>query len=132
MKAAPPRVACVCSWLLCALGCGAHTSNAAELPAPRERESIPGTEVVYSDAAVDNGDRVRLIVTRPQGTHAPLPVAFLVGWLSCDSVSWPKGPPFGLAHAWIEIAQNSGYMTVRMEKPGVGDSVGPPLRQARF
>jgi hypothetical protein len=30
------------------------------------------------------------------------------------------------AHPWIEIAQNSGYMAVRMEKPGVGDSVGPP------
>jgi pimeloyl-ACP methyl ester carboxylesterase len=114
------------------IGCGAHMSHAAELPAPRERESIPGTEVIYSDAAVDNGDRVRLIVTRPQHTHEPLPVAFLVGWLSCDSVSWPKGPPFGLAHAWIEIAQDSGYMTVRMEKPGVGASVGPPCAKLDF
>jgi pimeloyl-ACP methyl ester carboxylesterase len=61
-----------------------------------------------------------------------LPVAFLVGWLSCDSVSWPKGPAFGLAHAWIEIARESGYITVRMEKPGVGDSVGPPCAKLDF
>jgi pimeloyl-ACP methyl ester carboxylesterase len=114
------------------IGCGARTSIAAGLPVPMERESIPGTEVIYSDAAVDNGDRVRLIVTRPQGSQQPLPVAFLVGWLSCDSVNWPKGPPFGLAHAWIEIAQQSGYMTVRMEKPGVGESVGPPCAKLDF
>jgi pimeloyl-ACP methyl ester carboxylesterase len=39
---------------------------------------------------------------------------------------------FGLAHAWIEIARESGYVTVRMEKPGVGDSVGPPCAKLDF
>lgn len=120
------------SWLFSVIGTGAQSEKAAELPAPSERESIPGTDVSYSDALVDNGDRVRLIVTRPRGAQGPLPVAFLVGWLSCDSVSWPKGPPFGLAHAWIDIARESGYLTVRMEKPGVGGSVGPPCGKLDF
>jgi pimeloyl-ACP methyl ester carboxylesterase len=102
------------------------------LPAPRERETIPGVDVAYTDAAVPNGDRVRLIVTRPQGASGALPAVFLTGWLSCDSVSWPKGPPFGFAHALQRIARDSGYVTVRMEKPGVGDSRGPPCAALDF
>lgn len=105
--AASRRAGLLSGWLLAAAGYGEHTIGAAALPAPSARESIPRVEVSYTDALVDNGDRVRLIVTRPQGVREPLPVAFLVGWLSCDSVSWPKGPMFGLAHAWIEIARES-------------------------
>jgi pimeloyl-ACP methyl ester carboxylesterase len=102
------------------------------LPPPKQRETIAGVDVVYTDASVANGDRVRLIVTRPQGTSGPLPVVFVAGWLSCDSVNWPKGPPFGYAHALFQIARESGYMTVRMEKPGVGDSRGPPCASLDF
>jgi len=61
-----------------------------------------------------------------------LPLAFLVGWLSCDSVSWPKGPAFGLAHAWIQVARESGFATVRMDTPGVGDSRGPACGKLDF
>ncbi|HYM43151.1 MAG TPA: alpha/beta hydrolase [Steroidobacteraceae bacterium] len=118
------------SWILGALG--PQQASAAALPPPTQRESIPGAEVSYLDSPVGNGDRVRIIVTRPQGARGPFPVAFLVGWLSCDSVSWPQGPMFGLAHAWIDIARGAGYMTVRMEKPGVGDSVGPPCAKLDF
>jgi pimeloyl-ACP methyl ester carboxylesterase len=102
------------------------------LPPPRDRETIPGVDVTYGDVMVTNGERVRLIVTRPVNTVGPLPVAFLVGWLSCDSVSWPNGPKFGFAHLMIQIARESGFMTVRMEKPGVGDSTGPPCASLDF
>jgi pimeloyl-ACP methyl ester carboxylesterase len=104
----------------------------AALPPPAARETIPGVDVIYTDAEVGNGDRVRLIVTRPSGISTPLPVAFIVGWLSCDSVSWPKGPSFGFAHAIVQIARESGFVTVRMEKPGVGDSRGPRCAELDF
>jgi pimeloyl-ACP methyl ester carboxylesterase len=106
--------------------------TSSPLPAPRQRETIAGLDVIYTDAAVPNGDRVRLIVTRPQGAKGTLPVVFLAGWLSCGSVDWPKGPPFGLARALHQIARESGYMTVRMEKPGVGDSRGPSCATLDF
>jgi pimeloyl-ACP methyl ester carboxylesterase len=110
------------------------TSAAAAdgLPPPSARETIAGVDVLYTDAAVPNGDRVRLIVTRPGGASAPLPAVLVVGWLSCDSVSWPKGPSFGLAHAIEHIARVSGFVTVRMEKPGVGDSRGPRCADLDF
>jgi len=104
----------------------------ATLPPPKNRESIAGVDVVYMDASVANGDRVRLIITRPQTASGPLPLVFIVGWLSCDSVNWPNGPLFGYAHAVLQIARESGYMTVRMEKPGVGDSRGPPCASLDF
>ncbi|HTL91703.1 MAG TPA: hypothetical protein VL176_05115 [Steroidobacteraceae bacterium] len=63
MKPTPRRVAVLFGCLLCVVGCRAQTSNAATLPAATERESIPGTDVSYAEAAVDDGDRVRLIVT---------------------------------------------------------------------
>jgi len=123
------------AWLLAALSLaappGARAADDA-LPAPSARETLPGVEVTYTDAAVPNGDRVRLIVTRPAGAAGTLPAVFVVGWLSCDSVSWPRGAPFGFAHLIHEIAREPGLMTVRMEKPGVGDSRGPPCARLDF
>lgn len=126
------RAVAVATMFVAAVVAAAVETMNAPLPPPREREIIPGVDVTYSDAPVANGDRVRLIVTRPRGATGPLPAVFLVGWLSCDSVSWPKGPPFGFAHALIQIARESGSMTVRMEKPGVGDSRGPPCAKLDF
>jgi pimeloyl-ACP methyl ester carboxylesterase len=121
--------------LLCALlMIGAFAANASDdsLPGPAARETLPGVEVFYTDAAVRTGDRVRLIVTRPQGRSGALPMVFVVGWLSCDSVNWPRGAPFGFAHLVHQIAREAGVMTIRMEKPGVGDSRGPPCAELDF
>ncbi|MEP6739778.1 MAG: alpha/beta hydrolase [Caldimonas sp.] len=95
-------------------------------------EVIAGLDVTQHDVPVPTGDTVRLIVTRPKLAAGPLPVAFLVGWLSCDSVNWPKGPPFGLAQAFIQIARETGFVTVRMDKPGVGASRGADCAQLDF
>jgi pimeloyl-ACP methyl ester carboxylesterase len=119
-----------CITAMTAIACAQEAS--LPLPPPENRESISGVDIVYTDTPVANGDRVRLIVTRPQGAVGPLPVVFVAGWLSCDSVNWPKGPPFGYAHAFFQIARESGYMTVRMEKPGVGDSRGPRCAELDF
>jgi pimeloyl-ACP methyl ester carboxylesterase len=56
----------------------------------------------------------------------------MVGWLSCDSVNWPRVAPFGFAHLVHWIAREPELMTVRTEKPGVGDSRGPPCAQLDF
>jgi len=123
-------VACILAALVAAAA-PAQDAN-GPLPPPKSREIIPGVDVVYTDAPVSNGDRVRLIVTRPRGIGGPLPTVFVTAWLSCDSVHWPKAPPFGYAHALFQIARESGYMTVRMEKPGVGDSRGPSCAALDF
>jgi pimeloyl-ACP methyl ester carboxylesterase len=120
---------------LCAVCASVAFASAAAddaLPPPAARETLPGVDVVYTDVAVPNGDRVRLILTRPRGANGALPAVFVVGWLSCDSVSWPRGAPFGFAHLVHQIARESGTVTIRMEKPGVGDSRGPRCAELDF
>jgi len=59
-------------------------------------------------------------------------VVFFVGWLSCDSVEYPFGETDGFGAIIRRIADQSGYATVRVDKPGVGDSEGPACSQLDF
>src|SRR5205085_11213332 len=57
----------------------------------------------------------------------------VVGWLSCDAVERApamRGERF--AELMYEIASRSGFITVRIDKPGVGDSQGPACGEADF
>jgi len=72
----------------------------------------------------NQGNRLRTFVTRPKAVQGRVPVIFFVGWLSCDSVEYPNGESDGFgAIVWRRIEQ-SGYATIRMDKPGVGESLG--------
>jgi len=53
-----------------------------------------------------------------------LPVVFFVGWLSCDSVEYANGETDGFGAIFHRLIEQSGYATVRMDKPGVGESQG--------
>lgn len=89
------------------------------------RESIPGVQVIYG-AVTSRGQRLRTIVTRPANARGRLPAVFLATWLSCDSPDAPFGPPQrdGMAHLLRAIAKDSGYVLMRVESPGRGDSDG--------
>src|SRR3984957_953126 len=87
-------------------------------------ESYPGVIVQY-DAIVDSaGHRLRLIVTRPEKERSRVPVIFIVGWLSCDSVEAPPGTTDPTQLVLQAVAKLPGFATVRMDKAGVGDSEG--------
>ena len=96
-------------------------------PLPR-RQSTPE---VYSDAnvtfgtvALPDGTLLRTIRTVPRGLSAgKLAGIFIVGWLSCDSMESPSDSD-GFAALIRRLAQNSGTVTFRVDKPGVGDSQG--------
>jgi len=75
---------------------------------------------------------VRLIITRPTTPAATLPAIFVVGWLSCDSVEYPFGETDGFGAILRRLADRSGYVTFRVDKPGVGDSEGPPCGEVDF
>jgi pimeloyl-ACP methyl ester carboxylesterase len=86
-------------------------------------EKIPGTEVVY-DSVPSGGHKLRRIVTYPTNVSGKLPAVFMVGWLSCDSTEQPRGTEDGFVELIHEIAERSGFITVRIDKPGIGDSEG--------
>jgi pimeloyl-ACP methyl ester carboxylesterase len=91
---------------------------------PPAREHFQNSEVNYGWAQDGAGHRLRTFVTRPRNTTGKLPVIFFVGWLSCDSVEYPHGGTDGFGAIFWSLIEQSGYATVRMDKPGVGDSQG--------
>jgi len=101
--------------------------------AEHHRESFQGAMTIYGSVLSPRGYRVRTLITYPTGSDQRLPGIFLAPWLSCDSVEMPDGPGsdgmLGLLHA---LATRSGYVTMRVERPGLGDSQGPPCSEADF
>jgi pimeloyl-ACP methyl ester carboxylesterase len=97
------------------------------------REQLQGVEIIHDSALTDLGFRVRTIVSRPRNATGKLPAVFLVGWLSCDSVEYPFGPgEDGFGQLLHDIATQSGYVLLRTDKPGIGDSGGPQCGETDF
>ena len=90
----------------------------------RKDESYPGVVVRYETVRDALGQRLRLIVTRPATGGARFPTIFVVGWLSCDSVEAPAGTTDASQLVLQSIVRLPGFATVRIDKPGVGDSEG--------
>ncbi len=95
-------------------------------PVPLPKEVFKGVDVIHDSVVTEHGHRVRTIITRPENAQGRLPAMMLVPWLSCNSVEWPLGPPFGVAKVLHGLAEKSGLVLMRVERPGVGDSEGPP------
>lgn len=94
------------------------------------REKGDGYDVIYS-SVTSHSARLRTIVTRPKAEgHLPA-VLLLQGGHTCFSVDNPVGTPFGFTWVARNLAKR-GYVTMRIERPGCGDSEGGPLRDVDF
>jgi pimeloyl-ACP methyl ester carboxylesterase len=113
-----------------ALAPGAARPASADLArrAGLEQENLPGCDVRYGSVGTPRGYRVRTVLTRPTGAEGKLPTLVFLPWLSCDPVESP-GPGDGWMQMLHGVAQRSGWALYRVEKPGVGDSEGPPCSQ---
>ena len=89
---------------------------------PRPFETAPGVDVVYQSVTV-RGLRRRVILTHPQ-RPGRLPALLLVGGLGCYSLD---GTDRKTGYGRILSAfEEKGFVTLRVEKTGEGDSEGPP------
>jgi pimeloyl-ACP methyl ester carboxylesterase len=90
-------------------------------------ESAPDFDVEYRSVDVD-GARRRVIVTRPRGAGKH-PAVLMVGGIGCYSIDNPfdaNDPYKKLLYALTR----GGFVTVRVDKTGMGDSGGPPCATA--
>src|SRR5260370_36817780 len=93
-------------------------------PEPK-REHFQNAEVLYGWAQDSRGERLRTFITRPNNVTGKVPAIFFVGWLSCDTVEYPDADTKdGFGILLRRLVEQSGYPTVRMDKPGRGDSEG--------
>src|SRR5437870_1913071 len=99
---------------------------AEELPRKTKspRESYPNVDVIYDSVATPHGERLRTIITKPRDAKGKLPVIFVAGWLSCDSVEAPADTKDATGLVFPGLAQLPGFCLFRMDKQGVGDSEG--------
>ena len=100
--------------------------SAEELPRKTSapRESYPNVDVIYDSVARPDGKRLRTIITKPHNAKEKLPVIFVAGWLSCDSVEAPAGTKDESGLVFRGLAKLPEFALFRMDKQGVGDSEG--------
>jgi pimeloyl-ACP methyl ester carboxylesterase len=104
----------------------AATLCAEELPrkVKTPRESYPNVDVIYDSVTAPDGKRLRTIITKPRNAKGKLPVIFVAGWLSCDSVEAPADTRDESGLVFRGLAQMPGFALFRLDKQGVGDSEG--------
>ena len=89
-----------------------------------QRENYPNVGVIYDSVTTPHGERLRTIITKPRDAKKKLPVIFVAGWLSCDSVEAPTDTKEASGKVFRGLAQLPQFVLFRMDKQGVGDSEG--------
>ena len=99
------------------------------LVSERPRDRGENFDVLYHEV-VSGGTRLRTIVTKPHadGRH---PVLLLIPGFGAGTVDQPLGDGSAYGRILAEFARD-GWVTVRVDKPGVGDSEGGPPSETGF
>jgi len=87
-------------------------------------EAYPNAIVMYDSVTAPDGKHLRTIITKPRDAKGKLPVIFVAGWLSCDSVEAPADTKDESGLVFRGLAQLQEFALFRMDKQGVGDSEG--------
>jgi pimeloyl-ACP methyl ester carboxylesterase len=107
------------------LGAVVFLSLSVVAQATQPREHFEHATVKYDWVTNGRGEKLRTFVTRPNNASGKVPAIFFVGWLSCDTMESPNpAPDDGFGILLRRLIDESGYATVRMDKPGVGESQG--------
>lgn len=116
---------------LCAAVLSVFVNPAAHAQQSRQREHFANADVQYDFVSNSRGDQLRTFITKPRNATGKVPAIFFVGWLSCDSVEYVTESD-GFGAVIRRLIDQSGYATVRMDKPGVGESTGTPCAKSDF
>ncbi|MFN7374965.1 MAG: alpha/beta fold hydrolase [bacterium] len=98
-------------------------------------ETIEGSVVRYGSVTVPAGYRLRTIVTTPTGDarvrDGRHPAFMYVQGIICQTLDRPSDPGAVDTRIVHEMA-SAGFVTMRVDKPGIGDSEGPPCHEIDF
>ncbi len=105
-----------------------RVSNARGPMRPRALERSATWETIADEVTVD-GRRRRVLITRPlaEGRH---PVLFLIGGIGGYSLDGPLSTI--LYGPILQTFADAGWVTVRVDKPGQGDSEGGAITDLLF
>jgi dienelactone hydrolase len=94
------------------------------------RETLPNATFEYDSVTLADGSRLRTIVSVPQ-RPGRMPAVMLLQGGGCGSIDVPQAADTGLPGVLRRIA-TQGYVTMRVEKSGVGDSRGPACAEIGY
>lgn len=95
-------------------------------------EQLPNTVFDYGHVTLPDGIRLRTIVSRPAAANRPAPALFFLQGGGCSSIDVPWAPPELWPYALISAIAARGFVTIRVDKPGAGESEGPPCPKGGF
>ena len=95
-------------------------------------ESLPNTTFDYGHVTLADGMRLRTIVSRPMNAERPAPAVLFLQGGGCSSIDVPGASPSANPYALFAAMASRGFVTMRVDKPGAGDSEGPPCAETGF
>jgi hypothetical protein len=107
---------------------GHELTISALLSAPPP-EQFAGVDTLYRSVEID-GTLRRVLVTTRQGSTGRHPAVMLIGGIGCFSVDTTDSQD-GYKNVARDLSRR-GFVTLRLEKSGVGDSQGPPCATVDF
>ncbi len=97
---------------------------------PKPKEHSKTYEAIYS-SVIAGENHLRTIITKPKGAGT-FPAVLLIGGVGCYSIDNPTHQKLQSTKMWVDSLTNNGFVTMRVEKTGMGDSVGIPCKQCDF
>lgn len=97
---------------------------------PKPMESSNDYEIIYSSVS-SGSNRLRTIITKP-GKSGNYPAVLLIGGVGCYSIDNPLSAEIQSIKMWSDSLTRNGFVTMRVEKPGTGDSRGIPCNECDF
>lgn len=112
----------------------AETRLTGALPRVNDKplETLGGVDTEYGELRTSDGARLRTLVTRPQGAKGKLPAIQYIQPLSCDTIEIPAEGGDGWSRMLRAVITQSHALVLRVEKSGVGDSLGVPCAQLDY
>lgn len=103
------------------------TTTATLVPAPIE--TSPDIDVIY-DAVASGSSIRRTVITKPKGGGRH-PAVLIVGGIGCYPIDNPGSENEGY-RPLITSLTRQGFVTIRVEKSGIGDSTGTPCSEVNL
>ena len=101
----------------------AHPLAISFVPQPAPLETFANLNLERIAITNKYGDVLQAYLTKPKNATGRLPAILFVSWLSCATIELTD-----LTDNWTKmlrtVAEQSGAVFLRLEKPGVGDSEG--------
>jgi len=97
---------------------------------PKPMETSNDYDIIYS-SVLSGSNRLRTIITKPRnGTIYP--AVLLIAGVGCYSIDNISNPDILSMKMWVDSLTRNGFVTMRVEKTGMGDSKGLPCSECDF